>query len=135
VNLVDVDPKDIPNLREAHRGRVSYPLLKMFLESGSPAKRVDRAGIQQSLQGLTSCLTSYIRNHGLPIELLTRGGEIYLVRKDLNMDGTVNEAYVPPANFRKASPLADLAATEDIPYVDTAAVSQKFDKERKATTK
>lgn len=84
MQLVPVDPKDFPDFREGRRGRVSYPLLKTFLETGEPLVMLDRTGMQQSLQSLTSSLGAYIRGHNLPIKMLTRGGQIYLARTDID---------------------------------------------------
>jgi hypothetical protein len=133
VKFLDVDINEIPNLRESHRGRVSYPILKTFMELNAPIKRLDRTGMQQNLQTLTSCLTAYVRNHNLPVELFTRQGEIYLVRKDLNMDGTPNENYEPPNGSRGAQPIApqELHDIEDqIPAVDASEVVRKFKTEK-----
>lgn len=96
VKFIEVDPDEIPNFKEGHRGRVSYPLLKSFLETGLTVAMLDRTGMQQSLQSLNSSLNAYIRNHSLPIKLFTRRGEIYLMRLDLDGEGKplldVNEA-------------------------------------------
>jgi len=89
MKLVPVNPDDFPDIREGRRGRVSYPLLKSFLETNERLVMVDRTGMQQSMQGLTSCLGSYIRSHGLPIKLITRSGQIYLARTDI--DSETNE--------------------------------------------
>lgn len=100
MKIVPVSPEEFPDVRDSRRGRVSYPIVKMFLEStdaeGNPTvlAKLDRTGMQQSLQGLTSAVGSYIRNRDLPIRLFTRGGEIYLMRKDLNRDGTPNQEWV-----------------------------------------
>lgn len=83
-----VAPEDIPNFRESHRGRVSYPIVKSFLETNIVVAKLDRTGMQNSMQSLSSCLTSYIRNHDLPIKLFTRQGQLYLMRTDLNEDGS-----------------------------------------------
>lgn len=87
VKFEEVDPNEIPNFREGHRGRVSYPILKSFLETGMSVAKLDRTGMQQSLQSLNSSLGAYIRNHELPVKLFTRGGEIYLMRLDTGEDG------------------------------------------------
>lgn len=98
MKIVPVDPKDFPDVREAHRGRVSYPIIKSFMEANTPLAKLDRTGMQQSLQGLSSALGTYIRSHNLPIKLFTRAGEIYLMRRDLNSDGTPNPGWNTPQN-------------------------------------
>jgi hypothetical protein len=87
VKFEEVDPNEIPNFREGHRGRVSYPILKSFLETGITVAKLDRTGMQQSLQSLNSSLGAYVRSHKLPIKLFTRGGEIYLMRLDTDDEG------------------------------------------------
>ena len=89
VKFIPVDPKDVPNFRQSHRGRVSYPILKTFLETGQAVSQLDREGIQQSFQSLYSSLTAYIRSHELPIKLFSREGEIYFARTDIDADGNV----------------------------------------------
>lgn len=137
MKFLDVDPSMIPNIRESHRGRVSYPLIKTFMELNAPIKQLDRTGMQQSLQGLTSCLTAYIRNHKLPVSIFTRGGELYFVREDLLDDGSPDPDYVAPAggkDFRTAA--AELhAQADDIPAIDKAEVSKRYKEERGQTTK
>lgn len=87
MKFVPVAPEQFPEFREARRGRVSYPLLKSFLETGHPIAMLDRTGMQQGLQTLMSCLGSYIRNHGLPVKMVTRKNQIYLIRTDLDAQG------------------------------------------------
>ncbi len=70
-----------------HRGRVSYPILKMFLEEDNFCSRLNREGMQQSTLSLSSCLSSYARNHEMPIRISMRGGELYLIRTDIDEDG------------------------------------------------
>ena len=90
MKFIEVDVSELAAKRDAHRGRVSYPIVKMFMESNMVAGKLDRTGMQQSLMGLVSALKPYIRNHSLPLDLYTRRGEIYLVRLDLHKDGTPN---------------------------------------------
>lgn len=89
----EINLDDIPNFRESHRGRVSYPLMKSFLETGLSVSRLDRTGLQQSLQTLTSCLNTYIKNHNLPIKIFQRRGEIFAARTDTNNEGLPNPQY------------------------------------------
>lgn len=87
VKFVPIDPNDVSDVRYSRRGRVSYPILKQFLETGEFLVRLDRAGMEQSVQSLSSSLRSYIINHKLPIKMFQRGGEIHLMRLDINEDG------------------------------------------------
>jgi hypothetical protein len=87
MKLVEVDPDEIPYVQEGRRGRISYPILKMFLESGATLVKLDRTGMTQSLQSITTSLATYIRGHGLPVRNFCREGEIYLLRTDTNEKG------------------------------------------------
>jgi len=91
VKFDQVDPRDIPNLREGRRGRVSYPILKGFLETNFFLAQLDRTGVQQSMQSLNSSLTAYIRSHNLPVKLFQRRGELYLMRLDIDEEGVAIE--------------------------------------------
>jgi hypothetical protein len=125
MKIVPVSPEDFPDVRDSRRGRVSYPIVKMFLEStdeeGNPTvlAKLDRDGMQQSLQGLTSAVGSYIRNRDLPIRLFTRGGEIYLMRKDLNRDGTPDQEWVD-----EHKPLTE-TDPDSLPTISAETASQK----------
>lgn len=139
VKFIDVDPDEIPNFRESHRGRVSYPILKSFLETGKVLVRLDRTGIQQSLQSLNSSLGAYIRNHNLPIKLFTRQGEIYLARTDTAEDGSVQPANVSDFEGRR-DPIGVASAelridVDNIPEVDDDVVTERFGVEKNQVTK
>lgn len=121
VKFIDVDPEDVPNIRESHRGRVSYPILKSFMETGKTLVMLDRTGMQNSLQSLTSCLTSYIRNHELPIKLFMRRGELYLCRMDLDDKGNP---------ITKEEP-----KEEEVSFVTPDEVEARFLEEKGQTTK
>jgi hypothetical protein len=90
MKLVPVDPKTIEMVRRGRRGRVSYPILKMFLESASPVSKLDRTGITQSMMSLRGSLNSYIQAHGLPVEMWQSDGEIYLARTDVDDTGNID---------------------------------------------
>lgn len=128
MKLVPVEPDKIPDLQMRRRGRVSYPILKQFMESKSPASMIDRTGIQQSMQGLYSCINSYARSHGMPVKCFSRDGELYLLRLDLNGDGTPNLDYKPADSASSGQykggeegPAEDI--TDDV-------IDKKFEKEK-----
>lgn len=132
VKFVDVDPDEIPNMREARRGRVSYPITKTFLESGKAIAMLDRTGIHQSLQSLQSCLFSYIRNHELPIKMFTRRGQIYFMRLDLDEQGNPIENWKKEATTDQGK--GELQNMPAVPINDDE-VAERFDQERGASTK
>jgi len=89
--LRPVDPRTVGNKGPGHRGRVSYPLLKEFMESGELMAAVEQKGMQQSLMSLRATLTYYIKSRDLPVHVFQRDNEMYLARLDKEMleDGTV----------------------------------------------
>lgn len=87
VKFVEVRPDQIPFNREGRRGRVSYPILKSFLETNKHCVMLDRTGIQQSFQSLYSILRSYVQNHHLPVKVFSSSGELYLMRLDIDVNG------------------------------------------------
>lgn len=87
VRFIPVDPEEIDNTRQGRRGRVSYPILKTFMESGLPVAQLDRTGMQQKLQSLMSGLNYYINAHDYPVSMFIRRGELFFVRTDLDKDG------------------------------------------------
>lgn len=123
VKFIDVDPEEIKNVKPGHRGRVSYPILKSFLETGKYVVILDRTGMQQSFQGLYSCLSSYIRNHEMPIKIFTRARQIYLMRLDIDGDG--NE--IP--NWHEAQIQGEIEA------ITSTVVEKKFEEEKDKVTK
>lgn len=96
VKFVDVDPNELEMFSERRRGRVSYPILKTFLETNKYCVMIDRTGMSQSLMSLTTSLNAYVKNHDLPIKIINRRGQIYLLRLDLDSDGNKIE------NWREA---------------------------------
>ncbi len=123
VKFVAIDPEEIKNVKPGHRGRVSYPILKSFLETGMYVAMLDRTGMQQSYQGLYSCLSSYIRNHEMPIKIFTRQAQMYLMRLDIDEEG--NE--IP--NWHEAQ------IQGEIETITTETVKTKFDEEKDKVTK
>jgi len=124
VKFVEVTPEDIDNLRAPHRGRVSYPILKGFLETGYFLSKLDRTGMQQNYQALYSSLTAYIRSHDLPIKIFSRQGEMYLMRLDIDENGKTIENWREVVNIDTAP----LAITSD-------EVAKRFEEEKDQTTK
>jgi hypothetical protein len=139
VKFIPVNPDDIPNFRESHRGRVSYPILKSFLETGEPLSQLDRTGMQQGVQSLNSCLNAYIKSHNLPIRLFNRGGQIYLARTDVGDDGLVDVKHndinkIPRVQETVGKAPDDIDPT-DVPLVTANEVQRRFAEEKDQVTK
>lgn len=127
VKFVEVDPNEIENIRYSRRGRVSYPILKGFLETGMFIARLDLTGLQQSKQALTTSLTSYIRSHNLPIKLIQRSGNFYLMRLDVDEEGNRIEGWAEKQ-------INDHINEEPI-EITSEEVQKRFDQEKGQTTK
>ncbi len=87
VKFVEVDPRDIEDGQFSHRGRVSYPILKGFMETKTFMVMIDRTGMQQSASGLQSSLGAYAKKHQLPIRVFSRNSQVYLMRLDVDSQG------------------------------------------------
>lgn len=125
VKFIPVAPEEVPNLREGRRGRVSYPILKAFLESNMPLAKLDRTGMSQSLQALSMTLNQYVRTHDLPIQMFTRSGEIYLARTDVDEDGNIVERGASKDGLLKAlEPTED--ALDNLEEVSPAVALQEY---------
>lgn len=136
VKFIDVKPEDIPNYRESHRGRVSYPILKSFLETNKPIAQLDRTGMQQGLQSLNTCLNQYIRKHELPIKMFTRRGEIYLARTDVDAEGNVIARETKSGELpRTIEPVVEAEDLEDIVSVNPEEALARFAIEKDQVTK
>lgn len=96
VNLVAVDPSTIGTQnREGRRGRVSYPILKAFMESGQICVKIDPASTNKNQQYLRAVLTSYVKSHQLPVKLFSQSGELHLMRIDLDATGKIDPTWKP----------------------------------------
>jgi hypothetical protein len=129
--FVPIDPKDIDLTTGGRRGRVSYPLLKEFLETGVYCARLDRTGMQQSLQSLNSSLNAYIRGHKMPIKLFNRGGEIHFIRLDINPDGSQNKDWNPDLGMLNSETGIKMGSTP----INPAEVKRRFETEKGQITK
>ncbi len=121
-----VDPSEIENLRAPHRGRVSYPILKGFLETGLFLATLDRTGLQQSTQSLYSSLSAYIRSHDMPIRMFSRQGNMYLMRLDIDENGEEIE------NWRDAR---DIDTEFEATPINSEEVAKRYEEEKDQTTK
>ena len=124
VKFNEISPEEIDNMRRGRRGRVSYPILKGFLETGFFLAQLDRTGLQQSMQSLSSSLGAYVRSHDLPIKLFQRQGELFMMRLDVDENG------------EEIPDWQDVAELDSAPVPITSEVVQKrYDEEKGKTTK
>jgi hypothetical protein len=87
VKFLEVSPDEIENFQAGRRGRISYPILKGFLETGMFISKLDLTGVTQSKMSLAASFSTYINGHNLPIKMFQRSGNIYLMRLDIDKDG------------------------------------------------
>lgn len=129
VKYVPIEPDNVDNIRRGRRGRVSYPILKGFLESGHFLVKLDTTGMQQSHQSLYSSLGSYIRNHELPIKLFSRAGDLHLMRLDIDKDGNKIE------NWQQKQEDRETATDKPLKAITSDEVERRFKEEKGKTTK
>jgi hypothetical protein len=122
-----VGAEDIPNIRQGRRGRVSYPIIKGFLETGYFLAELDLTGVQQSQTALRSSITAYISSHDMPIKVFSRQGKMYMMRLDIDENGKEIENW-------QANQDGDSATAEAVP-VDPKEVAKRFAEEKGQTTK
>ncbi len=96
VSFIQVDPASIDDNRLGRRGRISYPLLKSFMEANIKCAKLDPMGLEgKNPTYLRSVLTSYIKNHNLPVKLFSASGETHLMRLDLDNAGNPIPNWTP----------------------------------------
>jgi len=123
VQFDDVDLEEFEQLQmnARNRGRVSWPILKTFLETGKFLARLDRKELGargKDVQKLESLLKSYVKNHGLKVNVIKLKGEIYLQRTDIDKDG--NKVEIPEEEENPEKPAKDLSdAVVDEEYEET----------------
>jgi hypothetical protein len=137
VKFLPVDPDEVPNFREGRRGRVSYPILKSFLETNLTVAKLDRTGMQNSMQSLSSCLNSYIRSHDIPVRIFQRSGEMYLARTDIDENGNFIERTeeLGAKRPRQTEGHAPTEAYLDAVPLDSAEVDARYKEEKGQVTK
>lgn len=132
MKFIPVDPKDIDTSRAGRRGRVSYPIIKGFMETNQKVCKLDLTGITQNPTYLRSVLTAYIKSHKMPIKVFAAQGELHMMRLDLNNDNepiewTPEEAATEIGGGKERN-------AEPTPITDDE-VDERFAKEKGAVTK
>ena len=132
VKFVDIDPKDIDTTRSGRRGRVSYPIIKAFMERQSKVSKLDLTGLHKNPAYLRSVLHTYVKNHNLPIKIFSAGGDLHLMRLDLDNDNN-------PIPWKPGMDVTEGAAgaerdLEPMP-IDGKEVEARFQEEKGKSTK
>lgn len=133
VKLIPVDPADVPTERSGRRGRVSYPIIKNFLEMNQKMCKLDLTGLDKNPAYLRSVLYSYIKSHNLPIKVFSADGELHLMRLDLDNEGNLIEGWEAKESTTDGH---SGSLVDEIPVEITVnEVSKRYTKEKGATTK
>lgn len=132
VKLIPVDPKEISTERLGRRGRVSYPILKQFLELKTKLVKIDLTGLDKEPTYLRSVLTAYVKSHKLPVKIFSADGEMYLMRLDLDNDGEEIKDWEEIQTTEGAA--GHMRDTKPVP-ITSVEVKKRFKKEGKRTTK
>jgi hypothetical protein len=133
VKFVAVDPADIPTERLGRRGRVSYPLIKSFMEMNIKVAKLDPEGLNKNQAYLRSVLGAYIKSHSLPIKIFAAGGDLHLMRLDLNNDNTPIPDYQPEMATTEGA--SGHQANMEAQPITAATVAERAAEERPRTTK
>ncbi len=86
VTFTDIDPKDIDTTRLGRRGRVSYPIIKAFMERQSKVSKLDLSDLDKNPAYVRSVLSAYVKSHNMPIQIFSAGGDLHMMRLDLDND-------------------------------------------------
>ena len=132
VKFIKVDPAEIDTNRLGRRGRVSYPLLKSFMEANIKMAKLDLTGYEGNPINIRSATTYYIKAHSLPIKIFSAGGDMYLMRLDFDSNGKPIENWQEEAASEGA--LGKERGVAAVP-LNAAEVDKRFNKEAHKTTK
>lgn len=118
MKFIPVSADELPNFREGRRGRISYPICKGFLESGHLIAKLDRTDLGKTANHLKMLLGWYVKGHKLPIKLVTRMGELYMVRTDVK-DGKIDP------NWKWEDTLPQAPPEDEAPDIDMEEINRK----------
>ena len=78
--FTEVSKSDIPSFSRGRKGECAMPTLQEFYESGIEAAVVDFSG--KSVKAVYNSLKQAQKRSNLPVDVSTRSGKVYLIRKD-----------------------------------------------------
>jgi hypothetical protein len=82
-----IEPQELEKSFESRRGRVSYPIIKGFMETGQYAAKVNFEDPSRKPATMYILLKSYVANNDVPVKVLLRKNRVILVRLDINEKG------------------------------------------------
>ena len=110
----EVDPSQAPTQRDAKRGRVYYPIVKDFLETGLFLAKLERTSVGNRAPALLYAgISQYCKAKRVPVKVLQRSGEILLMRLDILPDGSPDPEYTPPTQAELGIPVPGLDGVEE----------------------
>jgi len=109
VQFIKRTPDEVDNTRLGVKGRVSYPIIKGFMETGYFLAEVDLTAEKRKPQTMYALITSYVKTHELPVKPLMRSSKLYLMRLDIDQEGSKVE------NWKES--IGDNNAAEDGPPI------------------
>ena len=75
----------LPRTAKGKRSTISEPLMREFLRNGSKYAKVLHENLQKEPKLLYQHLKAYLKTKpGLPVKVVMRNKEVYLVRTDIN---------------------------------------------------
>lgn len=103
-----VSADEVPTGSGGRRARKSGPILDSFIESGAYTVRINKDALEgddkdKAAKSTLSSLGSYARNNELPVDVFSRGGDIYLRRMDVDEAGNAVEWTPKPKPVKKAA--------------------------------
>lgn len=134
VTFVQVDPSKLSTERLGRRGRVSYPLIKGFLEMNIKMAKLDTTGLTKNPNYLRSVLYSYIKSHKLPIKIFSLQGDMHFMRLDMDNNGVVDPNWKYEADQASEGSKALLRNEEAVP-ITADEVARRFSSEKGQITK
>lgn len=132
VKFVDIDPSEIDTSRQGRRGRVSYPILKAFMERQTKVSKLDLTGLNKNPTYLRSVLSSYVKSHQMPIRIFSANGDLHLMRLDLDNDSNEIE-WTPDMVATEGS--AGANRHDEATPLDSKEVTKRSAKEKGQSTK
>jgi len=105
VEMTPLSDEELEKLLEGgrgmRRGRVSYPIFKMFMEGSANAVKLDIQA--KNAYYRAQVLRQYAKEHKLPVKIITRSKEIFLVKSEVVPEEELGE----PVDLTEANPDAD----------------------------
>jgi hypothetical protein len=93
IPITEEEAAEIQSLGGRGRKSTSMPFLRAFIDSGIKSAKLSRKCIPPGVPAarLGSGLKTFARNHKLPVDVIVRGGELYLFRLEKPLESDDKE--------------------------------------------